>query len=133
MDGSGSALTPSQLEFLSEDEQITIIPTYPQRMLQLMSLNVSDYMFEKKFHCWFVYDRLRPKLPLFVAMAPNFLCVVKESVFFCCQLNCCSKHFLASCKCFSTISTRASAIVASDTFAKARKMQNQATRMDGCW
>lgn len=36
----GSALTPAQLEFLSEDEFVTIVPNFSQIPLQLISLSV---------------------------------------------------------------------------------------------
>lgn len=38
LDGKGTALTPSQLEFLSEDEFVTIIPNFSQRPIQLLAL-----------------------------------------------------------------------------------------------
>lgn len=37
---SGTALTPAQLEFLSEDEFVTIVPNFSQIPLQLISLSV---------------------------------------------------------------------------------------------
>lgn len=40
---TSTALTPAQLEFLSEDEFVTIVPNFSQIPLQLISLSVSPY------------------------------------------------------------------------------------------
>jgi hypothetical protein len=60
LDGKGTALSPSQLEFLSEDELVTIIPNFSQRPIQLLALTVSFLRNAQFFNTFVISSHSKP-------------------------------------------------------------------------